>query len=331
MRAHLSVLLILALVGLPAMPALARPRHAATAVRLDAATIDSAAFERRARKGIDPALIRAAVLLDRMRFSPGVIDGRGGDNIDRAVGAWQRSNGVPETGKLDRETYERLTRDAGPVIMEYEITAGDEKGPYVKKIPPKLEKQAALKRLGYRTVVEMLAERFHMDERLLRTLNPKSPFKEGDRILVADVTRPKEDERADMLEVDKQDRRLRAYSADGKLLASYPASIGSEEKPAPSGRFEVLRIARNPTWTYNPKFAFKGLEVDRPVKLAAGPNNPVGAVWIDLSAETYGIHGTPEPRLVGKSFSHGCVRLTNWDVLDLAALVHKGTKVDFAE
>jgi lipoprotein-anchoring transpeptidase ErfK/SrfK len=180
-------------------------------------------------------------------------------------------------------------------------------------------------------VTELLAERFHMDERLLKALNPGSRFEAGDEILVVNVARAQEDEKAERLEVAKGERRLRAWSGDGVLLGSYPASIGSEEKPAPSGSFAVSRIARHPTWTYNPKFAFKGIEAKRPVTVPAGPNNPVGAVWIDLTADTYGIHGTPEPRNIGKSFSHGCVRLTNWDALDLAALVHKGTRVDFVD
>src|SRR3712207_8258259 len=116
-------------------------------------------------------------------------------------------------------------------------------------------------------------------------------------------------------------------SKDGKLVAFYPASIGSEEKPAPSGSRKVERVAQNPTYTYNPKYQFKGVKSDKPFTIKAGPNNPVGAVWIDLSIESYGIHGTPEPEKVGKTYSHGCVRLTNWDVRQLAAMVEKGTPV----
>ena len=112
-------------------------------------------------------------------------------------------------------------------------------------------------------------------------------------------------------------------------MATYPATIGSEEKPAPSGTLKVERIARNPDYTYNPKYAFKGVKADKPFTIKPGPNNPVGTVWIALSKEGYGIHGTPDPAKVGKTSSHGCVRLTNWDAEELAGTIEKGARVDF--
>jgi lipoprotein-anchoring transpeptidase ErfK/SrfK len=137
--------------------------------------------------------------------------------------------------------------------------------------------------------------------------------------------------RAATVEVDKQARLVRAYDKDDKLLAVYPASIGSAEKPAPSGTFKVRRVVRNPDYHYNPKFAFKGVHVNHKLTIKPGPNNPVGVVWIDLTAPSYGIHGTPEPDKVSKTASHGCIRLTNWDALDLAAMVHRGTVVKFLD
>lgn len=116
-----------------------------------------------------------------------------------------------------------------------------------------------------------------------------------------------------------------------KLLATYPASIGSTEKPAPSGDTTIKAVAKNPTYTYNPDYNFKGVKARHKFEVAAGPNNPVGAVWIDLAIPSYGIHGTPDPEKVGKTASHGCVRLTNWDVTELAGLVSKGTPVAFKE
>jgi lipoprotein-anchoring transpeptidase ErfK/SrfK len=137
--------------------------------------------------------------------------------------------------------------------------------------------------------------------------------------------------KAERVEVNKAERSVRVFGTDGKLIAFYPASIGSTEKPAPSGKFVVRSVKVNPSYHYNPKYAFKGQKASEPVTVPPGPNNPVGLVWIDLSAESYGIHGTPQPQNVSKTESHGCIRLTNWDALALAKLVHKGTPVDFID
>ena len=131
--------------------------------------------------------------------------------------------------------------------------------------------------------------------------------------------------------MEKSARTLRALDKGGKLIAYFPASIGSQEKPAPSGTHKIERVAQNPSYTYNPKYKFKGVKSDKPFTIKPGPNNPVGAVWIDLSIESYGIHGTPDPAKVGKSYSHGCIRLTNWDAKQLAAMAEKGTPVEFVE
>ena len=131
------------------------------------------------------------------------------------------------------------------------------------------------------------------------------------------------------IEVDKKQRELRAYARDNKLVAVYPASIGSAEKPAPSGTHKVTGVATNPTYTYNPDYKFKGVKMDKKFDIKPGPNNPVGTVWIALDAPSYGIHGTPEPEKVGKTSSHGCIRLTNWDAEALAKMVQKGTVVEF--
>ena len=205
------------------------------------------------------------------------------------------------------------------------------KGPFTPEIPDKMEKQAELPRLGYRNPVELIAERFHMDAELLLELNPDKTFdKAGEAIVVANV---RADERRDdrkgkaaKIEVLKGDHRVRALAEDGTLLATYPASIGSDEKPAPSGTLKVVGVARNPDYTYDPEYKFKGVKAKEKFTLKPGPNNPVGTVWIDLSEDSYGIHGTPEPDKVGKTASHGCVRLTNWDAEDLAFMVRNGTR-----
>jgi lipoprotein-anchoring transpeptidase ErfK/SrfK len=122
-----------------------------------------------------------------------------------------------------------------------------------------------------------------------------------------------------------------AYNEGGNLAAFYPATIGSKEKPAPTGTFKVRRVAWNPDYHYNPKFAWKGVKAKHDLTIKPGPNNPVGLVWIDLTAPSYGIHGTPEPKNISKTQSHGCIRLTNWDALDLAGMVHRGTLVKFED
>jgi lipoprotein-anchoring transpeptidase ErfK/SrfK len=285
------------------------------------------------QKKPSPLIIKAQILLDRRSFSPGAIDGYDGDNYRLALAAFQRVSGLSATGILDPDTWNALAATSSePALIEYQLTEADVRGPYVKTIPAALEKKAALAQLSYTGPLEMLAERFHMDEPLLKALNPKQSFKTaGDTVLVANVPQQPLDAKVERIIIDKTGHFLSAFAQDGTLIAFYPASVGSQEKPAPTGSFKVQSVAKNPSYHYNPKFQFKEVKTQRPFVIRPGPNNPVGTVWIDLSAESYGIHGTPEPRNIGKTESHGCVRLTNWDVLKLANMVHKGTVVDFVD
>jgi lipoprotein-anchoring transpeptidase ErfK/SrfK len=283
-------------------------------------------------KGPSAAVLKAQVLLDRAGFSPGVIDARGGENFAKALTAFQGRNELETNGKLDEVTWAKLmATSTEPVVVDYEIASADVKGPFFENIPRDYEKMAELERLGYRSPREGLAEKFHMSEDLLKALNAEKSFdQKGVKIVVANVLRKEAGaDKAAKVEVNKTERSVRVLAEDGTLIAYYPASVGSEEKPAPDGTFEVRAIAENPTYRYNPDFAFKGQKAREPVEIAPGPNNPVGLVWIALSAETYGIHGTPWPDKVSKTESHGCVRLTNWDALALAKMVKKGTPVEF--
>ena len=320
------------LAWLPLLFALTVGAHAAPMRSLAPDDINSAEFK--GAKNSEPVNIRAQVLLDRARFSPGVIDGRHGENFSNALRAYQEQNGLRASGELDTPTWEKLAQDGEPAVIEYTLTGEDVKGPFTDDIPQKMEKQAELKRLDYTSAAEMLAERFHMDEDLLGRLNRgKTLDQAGTVITVANVNvkAASLDTKLARIEVDKKRKLVRALSADGTPIAVYPASIGSTEKPAPSGTLKVTRIARNPNYTYNPDYKFRGVKAKEEFKIAPGPNNPVGLVWIALSEKGYGIHGTPDPEKVGKSASHGCVRLTNWDALALAAMVKKGTPVAFID
>jgi lipoprotein-anchoring transpeptidase ErfK/SrfK len=284
--------------------------------------------------GPDPVLIRAQVLLARARFSPGVIDGRDGDNFRRALKAFEAARGLPSDGVLDAASWRSLTlRDSQPVVGRYRITAQDVAGPFTPVPPPsELRKMAKLDRLGYADAAEMLAERYHMDEQALRQLNPSVDFAEaGETIVVAVPGRPDLEAEVARIEIDKGRAAVRAYDAANRLLATYPATVGSTDRPSPSGQMKVNGVAKAPTYQYDPSRLTFGRKKagGKKLSIAAGPNNPVGAVWIDLSKDTYGIHGTPDPDHVGKTASHGCVRLTNWDAEQLAAAVKPGTTVRF--
>ncbi|WP_262298974.1 L,D-transpeptidase family protein [Microvirga sesbaniae] len=286
-------------------------------------------------KEIDPVLVKAQVLLDRARFSPGVIDGHDGDNLQNAIKAFEKERGLKPDGSLDEDVWSKLKETSSdPALTEYSIRDEDVKGPFVT-IPDKLEDQARLDRLGYSSPEELLAEKFHMDVDLLKAMNPGKSFdKAGTSITVANVeAKPgsEKPEKAGKIEIIKSEHVLRVLAKDGALVAVYPASIGSEEKPAPSGSHKVRAVAPNPNYTYNPDYAFKGVKAKEKFEIKPGPNNPVGSTWIDLSVESFGIHGTPNPEKVGKSHSQGCVRLTNWDVEELSKMVEKGTPVEFID
>jgi lipoprotein-anchoring transpeptidase ErfK/SrfK len=294
----------------------------------------SAEFTPQTKLGRDqsPLVLRLQVLLARAHASPGVIDGFDGDNVAKAIAAFEMMAGLPVDGELDPQVWQALVgKDPRPPLMRYTLTRKDVRGPFTRTIPTDYAKMARMRRLGYRNAAEELAERFHMDLELLHQLNPHESFRRPGRdILVADIGEPA---RTTVTRVvaDKGKRQLFAYGADGRLVSAYPATIGSEELPSPSGTHKVNAIAFNAVYWYRPDVNFKQGHNDKPLRLPPGPNNPVGSVWIDLTEPTYGIHGTPDPSKIDKTNSHGCVRLTNWDAVELAKLVKKGVPVEFVE
>jgi lipoprotein-anchoring transpeptidase ErfK/SrfK len=272
-------------------------------------------------------VLEAQILLDRQHQSPGVIDGREGSNTRRAIRAFEQSAGLPVDGKLDDEVMQRLrAASTGPLLIDHTIAPEDIAA--LVEVPSGMEAQASLDHLGFETAAEALAEKFHMSQAFLRKLNPGASFVTGEKIR---VVRPRDTEpttKVARIEVDKARSEIRAFGADGALLASYPGTIGSDQFPSPDGTMEVRAVAPAPTYYFDPSGREWG--PDKRLTIAAGPNNPVGGTWIDLTKEGYGIHGTPEPRLIGKTASHGCVRLTNWDAAELGKAVEKGTVVTFS-
>jgi lipoprotein-anchoring transpeptidase ErfK/SrfK len=270
-------------------------------------------------------------LLDRRGASPGVIDGRFGSNVDKAIISY-RSITKEDLKSTDAEGIKKaLAASGGDPFTSYTLTAADVAGSFVASIPEDYGEKAKLEKLGYTSVTEMLAERFHMDEAYLKTLNPDANFSRvGTIIRVANIGQPSTRQVAKIV-ANKGKKQVFAYDEDNKLVGSYPATIGSTDWPSPSGTHLVSRVVLDPDYTYNPDLNFKQGENGKILTIPPGPNGPVGSVWIALDKPTYGVHGTPDPSKIGKTESHGCVRLTNWDAQELAKLVKPGVPVEFVE
>lgn len=282
-------------------------------------------------------LVGFQVQLDRQGFSPGQIDGQPGPTFSGALAALRSAKGLPASRGPDCATWQALAAGgAEPALKTYTVTSADLKGPFEKHIPPTLSQQASLPSLGYQSVEEELAERFHASPALLRRLNP-GPIREGREIRVPAVTPFNPDTKPPLdpaaanatIVVSKEDSALRVKGADGTILFYAPVTTGSEHDPLPPGDFKVLGVSWRPTFHYNPDLFWDAKEGDEKATIKPGPNNPVGVVWIALSLEHYGLHGTPEPGRVGHTESHGCVRLTNWDAARVAAFMKPGTPVQF--
>jgi lipoprotein-anchoring transpeptidase ErfK/SrfK len=305
-----------------------RTRESLGAEEVNAALFDEAAL---AVRGANPVVLKAQVLLDRAGASPGAIDAFAGGNLAKAVAAVETVLGVAVDGVLDRQVWDTLRGDATTdVLVQYTLTAEDLSYPFVPVIPEDYAEQARMASLGYSGPQEMLAERFHMDPKLLAALNPEADFRAGSMVWVASVDAQPVTGKISRIVADKGRSQVRAYDSENRLIVAYPATIGSADTPSPTGDHAVESVAPNPVYYYDPANFVQGNNIEK-LELPPGPNNPVGSTWIDLSDPGYGIHGTPDPTKIGKTASHGCVRLTNWDVEELAGMVEPGVIVSFVD
>ncbi len=271
------------------------------------------------------AVLRAQILLDRAHFSCGEIDGSYGRNLEMAIRNYQQAHGLDVTGKVGADMWKELNADGAPALFSYTIAPEDVAGPFDNHPRSNMMEMANLKSLPYGSPVDELAERFHSSQQLLRKLNPGKSFEAaGTQILVPNVIVAAPGQAASVV-VNGTTRTVEALDAEGKVIASYAATVGSEHDPLPVGDWKVTIVQKNPVFFYNSDLFWDADEQHARAKIPPGPRNPVGVVWIGLSKEHYGIHGTPVPQTIGHTQSHGCIRLTNWDASELAQIVRKGT------
>jgi lipoprotein-anchoring transpeptidase ErfK/SrfK len=304
---------------------------------------------------IDGTLFHAQVLMSAHGFSPGVIDGKKGESFRLALRSFQESRGLKVTGELDSATRRALLEANRPSTVMVELTEDDVRGEYVLPFPKDPEAQAKLDFLGYRNMLEKVAERYHTTPATVVALNgpdkkiglgqtlrlPNVVAQTGEyssadgdgehvmRVLNVDSNQPS----GDYVVVDKSDGVLKVYTGDpeaetGKLVAAFPVTMGSKEYPLPLGTWKATTYDFLPPFKYQPAI-LNNPKSNKELDLPPGPNGPVGVAWLDFSKENYGIHGTGAPETIGRAQSHGCIRMTNWDVLRLSLIMKPGFKAVF--
>jgi lipoprotein-anchoring transpeptidase ErfK/SrfK len=308
-----------------------------------------------AKPAVDLRILKVQVLLDRAGFAPGVIDGKEGQSLTAALRGFQQARGLPVTGKADDKTLGALgAASAFPATQMLAIGPVDAAGPFTNPLPKDPAEQAKLPQLGYRTLLEKLSEKFHTTPATIVALNPPgtvlgagrrinlpnvlprsrsydSKLPETWRATLSSLNVGADQPKAERVVVDKSEGVLKVFGAGDKLVAQFPATMGSEHDPLPIGKWTIKGAAYNPTFHYNPDLFWDAGSKDEKAKIPAGPNNSVGVIWLDLSKPHYGIHGTASPETIGRAESHGCIRLSNWDAARLSLMVKAGTPAIFQE
>lgn len=314
------------------MPDVQRPYIFAFALLLVPAF---AGAQKRAPSSVDAdQMIAVQVALDRAGFSPGEIDGRGGPKTRLALSEFQKATSLQPTGVLNEETIAALRMPAEPIVS-YTITPQDVAGPFIDAMPNDMMEAARLPALGYTSALEALGEKFHSSPALLRALNPGAAWTAGEAIKVPAVEPFEQPSKAEKpatqgaleVVVSGATKSLAVRDASGKILMHAPVTIGSSKDPLPVGDWKVVGVSWLPTFNYNPDLFWDADPAHAKAKISHGPNNPVGVVWVDINKEHFGLHGAPEPSTIGRTESHGCIRLTNWDATKLGRMVSVGTKV----
>ena len=338
MERLITVSLLLSLVSGISQARAGSAPTAAVASESSAASINRAAIVRVGSGSSGPAVLRLEILLDRAHFSCGEIDGRYGQNLKNAIEAYQLANQLSVDGVVGPSMWQLLNQDSADAVIEHTISAEDIAGPFDKNIPTDWVARSKLKGMYYASPLQAFTGKYHATEALLRRLNPGQSFDSvGQEILVPNVITPRAGRAASVVVTGLATKdpvraaSVEALGSAGKVLFYATANIGGAHDPLPVGKWKVTDIVHNPWYNYNPNLFWDADDANAKVKIPPGPNGPVGLVWIGISKPHYGLHGASDPGLIGRTHSDGCIRMTNWDALELAKLVGVGTPVIMQE